>query len=107
MTDIHDLCETVRDRYRFETLDLRQGEGFKGAAFVLRVSKDEWDEKKSELGRTGAINVSVSFLLVFFVTGASGADLLIRRVCQTDPRSSCLFPADRSRRTRSSSRRST
>jgi hypothetical protein len=30
MTDIHDLCETVRDRYRFETLDLRQGEGFKG-----------------------------------------------------------------------------
>lgn len=66
MTDIHDLCETVRDRYRFETLDLRQGEGFKGAAFVLRVSKDEWDEKKSELGRTGAINVSVRLLFFLF-----------------------------------------
>ncbi|KWU47134.1 hypothetical protein RHOSPDRAFT_31271 [Rhodotorula sp. JG-1b] len=68
MTDIHDLCETVRDRYRFETLDLRQGEGFKGAAFVLRVGKDEWDEKKSELGRTGAINVSVKKNKVEFQT---------------------------------------
>ncbi|GAA5958826.1 hypothetical protein JCM8115_000366 [Rhodotorula mucilaginosa] len=68
MADIHDLCETVRDRYRFETLDLRQGEGFKGAAFVLRVSKDEWDEKKSELGRTGAINVSIKKNKIEFQT---------------------------------------
>lgn len=78
MTDIHDLCETVRDRYRFETLDLRQGEGFKGAAFVLRVGKDEWDEKKSQLGRTGAINVSVSFLLLFEWRGPLCGGALLR-----------------------------
>ncbi|GAA5984307.1 hypothetical protein JCM10908_006137 [Rhodotorula pacifica] len=71
MSDIHDLCDTFRERYRLETLDLRQSDGLKGAAFVLRLGKEEWDEKKGELalGRRGvAINVSVKKNKVEFQT---------------------------------------
>ncbi|GAA5868078.1 hypothetical protein JCM3774_001010 [Rhodotorula dairenensis] len=67
MTDIHDLCDRVRDRFRLESVDLRQCEGLKGSAFVLRLNKDEWDEKKGEMGRT-AVNVSVKKNKVEFQT---------------------------------------
>lgn len=51
MSDINDLCDTVRDRHALETLKLVQRDELKAAPFVLVLGKEEWDEKKRELGR--------------------------------------------------------
>lgn len=51
MSDINDLCDTVRERHALETLKLVQRDELKAAPFVLVLGKEEWDEKKRELGR--------------------------------------------------------
>ncbi|BGO91790.1 MutS protein msh4 [Rhodotorula toruloides] len=48
-SDVNDLCDTLRDKYGLEGLALVQGG--KGSAYVFQLTKEEWEEKKGEIGK--------------------------------------------------------
>lgn len=48
-SDVNDLCDTLRDKYGLEGLTLMQGG--KGSAYGFQLTKEEWEEKKGEIGK--------------------------------------------------------
>ncbi|GEM09965.1 DNA mismatch repair protein MSH4 [Rhodotorula toruloides] len=48
-SDVNDLCDSLRDDYGLEGLTLMQSG--KGSAYVFQLTKEEWEEKKGDIGK--------------------------------------------------------
>ncbi|GJN90862.1 hypothetical protein Rhopal_003876-T1 [Rhodotorula paludigena] len=52
LSDVHDLGDALRERFSLESFDAHQLAGASGGgAFVFSMTKDEWEEKRSEMAR--------------------------------------------------------